>query len=103
MALVGECRGWAMEKDLLSQWSEHRDVFPVLPTQSRFNRRRRQLMGTLNLIRQRVLGQLDVAVDRQCAIDSLPVPVMGFHLMPGSSGDWAAYGADYGQCASKKI
>ena len=103
MALVGECRGWAMETDLLSHWSEHRDLFPVLPTQSRFNRRRRQLMGGLNLLRQHVLGQMDVAVDRQCTIDSLPVAVMGFHLVPGSSGDWAAYGADYGKCASKKI
>lgn len=92
-----------METDLLSQWGEHRDLFPVLPTQSRFNRRRRQLMGALNQIRQKVLGLLDIAADQQCAIDSLPVPVMGFHLVPGSSGDWAAYGADYGKCASKKI
>src|SRR5438445_4058611 len=60
-------------------------------------------MGALKLIRQQVLGQLDVAIDRQCAIDSLPVPVVGFHLAAGSSGDWATHGADYGKCASKKI
>jgi hypothetical protein len=103
MTLVGQCRGWDMETEMLSQWSEHRALFPVLPTQSRFNRRRRQLMGALNKIRQQVLNSLDVALDRQCAIDSVPVPVMGFHLVPGSSGEWAAYGADYGRCASKKI
>lgn len=103
MALVGECRGWDMETVLLSHWREHRDLFPVQPTQSRFNRRRRQLMSSVNLIRQQVLARLDVALDEQCVIDSLPVPVMGFHLVPGSSGDWAAYGADFGKCASKKI
>lgn len=103
LVLVGECRGWDMETDLLSEWSGHRDLFPVLPSQSRFNRRRRQLTGILNMIRQRVLSALDVAGDSQCALDSLPVPVMGFHLVPGSTGDWAAYGADYGPCASKKI
>src|SRR5262249_1705752 len=33
----------------------------------------------------------------------LPVPVVKFHLVPGSSGDWAAHGADYGKVTSKKI
>jgi hypothetical protein len=103
MTLVGECRGWDMETAMLSHWHEHRDLFPVQPSQSRFNRRRRQLRQSVNMIRQQVLARLDVAQDEQCVIDSLPVPVMGFHLVPGSSGDWAAYGADFGKCASKKI
>lgn len=50
----------------------------------------------IRLIRRVVLSWLDVAQDRQCVIDSLPVPVVQFHLVPGSTGDWAAYGATFG-------
>ena len=92
MALVGECRGWNMETDMISQWKEHRDLFPQIPSQSRFNRRRRNLMQTFNLIRRIVLSWIDVAQDRQCLIDSLPVQVVQFHLVPSSTNDWAAHG-----------
>lgn len=103
MILVGECRGWDVETDLLSYWREHRDLFPVIPTQGRFNRRRRSLMQALNLLRQTVLSLIDVAADRQCAIDSLPVPVVQFHLVPGSTGDWWVHGATFGKVSSKKL
>ncbi len=103
MALVGECRGWDLETDLLSCWSEHTDLFPTIPTQSRFNRRRRNLMRTINVIRQTVVRWLDVSYDGACLIDSLPIPVVQFHLVPGSTGDWRAYGATYGRIASKKV
>ncbi len=103
MAIVGECRGWDLETDMLSCWGEHRDLFPHIPTQSRFNRRRRNLMRVFNLIRQRVLQMLDVSQDTACAIDSLPIPVVQFHLVPGSSGDWAAHGATFGKVSSKKL
>ena len=103
MALVGECRGWDEETTMLSNWREHRALFPIIPSQSRFNRRRRALMNAFNIIRQTVLRMLDLSGDGQCAIDSLPVPVVKFHLVPGSSGDWAAHGADFGKVASKKI
>ena len=91
MVLIGECRGWDVETELLSQWREHRDLFPRQPSQSRFNRRRRQLMTAFNLIRRVLLHGLDVAQDRQCVIDSLPVPAVQFHLVLGSTGDWAAF------------
>lgn len=103
MALVGECRGWDMETDLLSCWSGHTDLFPNIPTQSRFNRRRRNLMLAINLIRQTVLQGMDVSQDPQCAIDSLPVPVVQFHLVPGSTGDWPAHAATFGKVSSKKL
>lgn len=35
-------------------------------------------------------------------IDSLPVPVVEFHLVPGSTGDRKAHEATYGRIASKK-
>jgi len=102
MAIVGECRGWDKETEMLSQWKEHRDLFPHIPSQSRFNRRRRNLMQAFNLIRQVILSYLDLAYDGQCVVDSLPVPVVQFHLVPTSTGDWAAYGAAFGKVPSKK-
>lgn len=47
----------------------------------------------MNQIRQIVLTLLDVAQDAYGAIDSLPVPVVHFHLAPQRSHDWDAYGA----------
>jgi hypothetical protein len=104
MALVAECLGWDQETEAISRWHEHRDLFPHIPHRTRFNRRRRALTDALLLLRQRVLALLDYALDRQCVLDALPVPVIGFHLVPGatSAGDWRAHGADYGRVASKK-
>lgn len=101
MALVGECRGWDVETEMLSQWKEYQDLFPHIPSQSRFNRRRRNLMLAFNLIRRMVLQMLDLAWDQQCVIDSLPVPVVQFYLVPGSTGDWKAHGATYGRVPSR--
>jgi hypothetical protein len=101
MAIIGECRGWDVETEMLNFWHAHKDLFPIIPSQSRFNRRRRNLMLGFNLIRRAVLQMLDLAQDRQCLIDSLPVPVVQFYLVPGSSGDWRAYQAAYGKVASK--
>lgn len=102
MTLIGECRGWDVETELLSHFRDYRHLFPRQPSQSRFNRRRRQLMRAFQLLRQLVLRMLDLAQDRQCCIDSLPVPVVQFHLVPGSTGDWDASGATFGKVPSKK-
>jgi Transposase DDE domain len=102
MALIGECRGWNLETEMLSQWQEYRHLFPHIPSQSRFNRRRRNLMYAFNLIRQVVLKSLDIAQDGQCVIDSLPLPVVQFYLVPGSTGDWRAFEAAFGKVPSKK-
>ena len=104
MALLGECRGLDKETDLLAWWHEPamRALFPHIPSRSRFNRRHRALAAAINRVRQIVLATLDLADDPQCVIDSLPVPVMGFHLVPGGSRDWAAFGARFGKCPTKK-
>jgi hypothetical protein len=104
MALVGECRGWRQETTLLRCWRERPDLFPVVPERSRFNRRRRDLAEAINALRQSVLAVLDVAHDRQCAIDSLPVPVMQFHRVPAaaSAAEWRAAGAAFGKVPTKK-
>ncbi len=102
MTLIGECRGWHMETDLLSCMQEYKHLFPHIPSQSRFNRRRRNLMQVVNVIRQVMLRSLDLSQDGQCIIDSLPVPVVQFHLVPSSTGDWKAYGAAFGKVTTKK-
>jgi hypothetical protein len=101
MALIGECRGWHMETELLSCWKEYRHLFPRLPSQSRFNRRRRNLMQAINLIRQVILRSLDLSQDNQCLIDSVPIPALQFHLVPSSSADWKAFDATYGKAITK--
>lgn len=58
-------------------------------------------MGAITHIRQLVLRVLDVAQDAHAAIDSLPLPVVEFHLAPGRSRDGDAAGACSGSCASK--
>jgi Transposase DDE domain len=59
-------------------------------------------MGAIDHIRRITLAVLDVAHDKQCVIDSLPIEVVKFHLVPSSTGDWDAYGAAYGHCPTKK-
>jgi hypothetical protein len=55
MALVGEMMGWDMETEMLYHWQRHRDLFPPIPSQSRFNRRCRWLSDAFGLIRQSIL------------------------------------------------
>ena len=85
MVLIGECKGWNSELTLLSEWRNHPTLFPHVPSQSRFNRRRRNLWQAFNFVRKVVLGVLDVAVERQCCIDSLPMAVVQFKRVPYSS------------------
>jgi hypothetical protein len=104
LALVGECRSWRTEAVLLSEWAASPALFPVRPERRRFNRRRRDLAPALNTIRQAALAIRDVAADRQCAVDSLPVPARRFHLVPGATGAATrrAAGADFGKVPTKK-
>jgi transposase len=102
MAIVGECREWNKETTLLANWRFFPDLFPILPSRTRFNRRRSNLAQVINLIRQALLRLLEVASDKQCVIDSLPIPVIHFHLVPRSRNDWKVYGAAFGRVSSKK-
>src|SRR5918912_229258 len=104
MVLVGECRGWDQETELVAAWQDYRALFPVIPERSRLHRRRRALQQALNDLRRVALTLLDLAQDRQAVIDSLPVPVMHFHLVPSSANTstWRAAGASFGKVSSKK-
>jgi hypothetical protein len=102
LALVGECRGWDQETDMLSHWTEHRDLFPRLPSQSRFNRRRRNLREAVNLIRQRVVREFDLAHERYSILDSLPIAVVEFHHAPRANDDWKIHEASFGKVSAKQ-
>lgn len=102
LCLIGECKGWDVETELLSNMQAYRHLFPCLPEQSRFNRRRRQVMWVINALRRLLLAQLELAQDWQCVIDSLPIPVVQFHLVPSATGDWPVYGAAFGKVPTKK-
>lgn len=101
LALVGECRGWDQETDMLSNWAEHRDLFPNLPSQSRFNRRRRCLREAFNLVRRIILENFDLAHERYTLIDSLPVAVVAFHHAPRANNDWKIHEASFGKVGAK--
>jgi hypothetical protein len=49
-----------------------------------------------------LLSDIEEAEAKLCIIDSLPIPVIQFHLAPSSSNDWSCYGADYGRVESMK-
>ncbi len=104
MVLVGESRGWDEETDLVREWRARRDLCPVVPERSRFNRRRRALAPAINELRRVTLRLLDLAADRQCAIDSLPVPALKSHLVPSSPavGPWKEHGAAFGTVTTKQ-
>jgi hypothetical protein len=105
MLLVGEWQGWHTETALVRHWAAYPQLFPVIPERSRLNRRRRGLLYALNDVRRLILRLLDLAQDRHCVIDSLPVPVIQFHLVPSSPAaavTWKSYDATYGYVPTKK-
>lgn len=107
MTLIGECKGLNCETELLSYMAGYRHLFPHQPSLTRFNRRRRQLAGLVNEVRRLLLERMDLAVDRQCIIDSLPIPVVQFHLAPntlasGAGAHWKEHEAAFGKVASRK-
>lgn len=82
----------------------HRALFPLLPERSRFNRRRRQLVEATNRIRSGLMARLWRVLEAEgrdlAVIDSVPVPVVGYHRAKGDH-RWAGE-ADFGRVPSKK-
>jgi hypothetical protein len=82
----------------------HRALFPLLPDPSRYNRRRRALGEATNTIRRQLLGFLLALLPPDerplCVLDSLPLPVVGFHHARGQH-RWYGW-ARYGYNATKK-
>jgi hypothetical protein len=55
----------------------------------------------LRFYRVQANGTLDLSMDRKCIVDSPPTPVVQFHLVPGSTGDWRAFEATFGKIPTK--
>jgi hypothetical protein len=81
MCLIGECRGWHMETELLSCWKEYQHLFPNIPSQSRFNRRRRNLMQAMNLIWIVLLRSLEGVIVLLLGLGMLLSAVNSLHEM----------------------
>lgn len=79
----------------------YRHLFPKLCSRSRFNRTRRALLSTTELLRQKLLSVFSIPCSSYFVIDSFPLPVCKFgraHFCHSFRG----YNATYGKCASKK-
>lgn len=99
VAVVAELLGVDEETAMLGYLRRnHPTLCPQLPDHSRYHRRRRALGEAINTIRRAVLAwvlALLPADERPLArIDSLPVPVVGFHHARGPHGwyGWARSG-----------
>ncbi len=105
LTLVAEVVGLDDETVFLDYVARnHRALFPLLPDRSRYNRRRRALGEAVNTIRRHIRDWLLALLppdDRPlCVLDSLPVPVVGFHHAQGRH-RWYGW-ATYGYNATKK-
>ena len=105
VSIVAELVGLDAETRCLAYLRRnHPTLFPLLPERSRYNRRRRQLAEPTNRIRGAVMERLWRVLEAEgadlCAIDSVPVPAVGFHH---ARHDHRWYGeAEYGRVASKR-
>ncbi len=105
LTLAAELVGLAAEGRFLGYVRRnHPTLFPLLPERSRYNRRRRQLVEVTNRIRGAILGRLWRVLEREgralCVVDSVPVPVVGYHQAAGDHRWWGE--ADFGRVPSKK-
>src|SRR5947209_18594851 len=82
----------------------HLALFPLLPERSRYNRRRRQLIEVTNRLRGGLMERLWRVLEAEgrdlAVIDSVPVPVVGYHHAAGEHRWWGE--ADFGRVPSKK-
>jgi hypothetical protein len=82
----------------------HAALFPLLPERSRYNRRRRQLVEVTNRIRGAIMARLWRVLEAEgrdlCVVDSVPVPVVGYHHAAGDHRWWGE--ADFGRVPSKR-
>src|SRR3954451_12806803 len=105
LTLAAELVGLAAETRFLADVRRHHlALFPLLPERSRYNRRRRCLVEVTNRIRSAIMARLwrVLAAEGQdlCVVDSVPVPVVGYHHAAGEHRWWGE--ADFGRVPAKK-
>lgn len=79
----------------------YKHLFPTMCSRTRFNRMRRALLQTTELLRQQLLHQFPIPVSQYFVIDSFPLPVCKFGRARYSH-SFQCDGANYGKCPSKK-
>lgn len=102
LGICGELIGIDSEKAWYSFVKRnYRHLFPNLCCRTRFNRTRRNLLQTTELIRQKIPFVFQIPDCRYYVVDSFPLPVCRFgraHFCRSFRTD----GAGYGKCPSKK-
>lgn len=102
ISLCGELAGVDSENAWFSFVKRnYRHLFPQLCSRSRFNRTRRALMQTTELLRQKMISVFPIPVSSYYIIDSFPLAVCKFGRARYCR-SFRGYGADYGKCPSKK-
>lgn len=102
ISICGELAGVDSEKAWYSFVKRnYRHLFPNLCSRSRFNRTRRALLQTTELLRQKLPYAFPIPRSQYFIVDSFPLPVCKFGRARYCR-SFRGYGADYGKCPSKK-
>lgn len=102
ISLCGELAGIDSENAWFSFVKKnYRHLFPQLCSRSRFNRTRRALMQTTDLLRQKMISAFSIPLSSYFIIYSFPLAVCKFGRARYCR-SFRGYGADYGKCPSKK-
>ncbi|MDE6253342.1 MAG: IS982 family transposase [Lachnospiraceae bacterium] len=102
ISLCGELAGIDSENAWFSFVKKnYHHLFPQLCSRSRFNRTRRALMQTTDLLRQKMIYEFPIPISPYFIIDSFPLAVCKFGRARYCRA-FCGYGADYGKCPSKK-
>ena len=102
ISICGELAGIDSENPWFSFVKKnYRYLFPNLCSRSRFNRTRRALLQTTELLRQKMISVFPIPFSQYFVIDSFPLAVCKFGRARYCR-SFRSYGADYGRCPSKK-
>ncbi len=102
ISICGELAGIDSENAWFSFVKKnYRHLFPNLCSRSRFNRTRRALLQTTELLRQKMASAFSIPSSRYFVIDSFPLAVCKFGRARYCR-SFRGHGADYGKCPSKK-
>lgn len=102
IGICGELVGIDSENTWFSfKKRNYRHLFLNLCSRSRFNRTRRALLQTTELLQQKLLAVFSASVNQYFVIDSFPLAVCQFERARYCQ-SFHEYGADYGKCPSNK-
>lgn len=102
ISICGELAGIDSENAWFSFVKKnYRHLFPNLCSRSRFNRTRRALLQTTDLLRQKMFAVFSIPFSKYFVIDSFPLAVCKFGRARYCR-SFRGQGADYGKCPSKK-